>query len=137
MKPILRVSVLSLVALPACDRVQRDGIPESLERIQGVQRSALKPDQDRLRRGKDIFLQGPCAMCHTIRGTLALSRAGPDLTHVASRRTLAAGTLPNTRGHLAGWILNPQNLKLGTKMPPTLLNSEDLHAVVAYLESLE
>jgi cytochrome c oxidase subunit 2 len=76
-------------------------------------------------------------MCHTIRGTLALSRVGPDLTHVASRTMLAAGTIPNTRGHLTGWILNPQNLKPGTKMPPTMLSGEDLHAVVAYLESLE
>jgi cytochrome c oxidase subunit 2 len=65
-----------------------------------------------------------------------MSRVGPDLTHLASRKTIAAGTLPNTRGHLAGWILNPQNVKPGSKMPPTLLASEDLHALVAYLETL-
>jgi len=76
-------------------------------------------------------------MCHTIRGTLALAIVGPDLTHIASRETLAAGTLPNTRGNLAGWILNPQNLKPGTKMPPTHLEPQDLHALVDYLETLK
>jgi cytochrome c oxidase subunit II len=76
-------------------------------------------------------------MCHTIRGTMALSRVGPDLTHVAGRSALAAGTIPNTRGNLAGWILNPQNLKPGTKMPPTLLASQDLHALLAYLETMK
>ncbi|MFN0102622.1 MAG: c-type cytochrome [Bryobacteraceae bacterium] len=88
-------------------------------------------------RGRDVFLRGPCVMCHTIRGTPSGSRVGPDLTHFASRKTIAAGTLPNTRGHLAGWILNPQNLKPGTKMPATLLESQDLHALLAYLETLK
>jgi cytochrome c1 len=87
-------------------------------------------------RGQQVFLQGPCVLCHTIRGTPALSRVGPDLTHLSSRKTIAAGTLPSTRGNLAGWILNPQNLKPGSQMPPTLLSSADLHALVAYLESL-
>jgi len=55
---------------------------------------------------------------------------------VASRPTLAAGTLPNTRGHLTGWILNPQHLKPGTQMPPSLLPADDVHAIVAFLETL-
>ena len=88
-------------------------------------------------RGREVFLQGPCALCHTIRGTQALATIGPDLTHVASRTTIAGGFLENTRGNLAGWILNPQNLKPGTKMPPTLLEAEDLHALLDYLESLK
>jgi cytochrome c oxidase subunit 2 len=135
MRPVL---VLCSIALAGCDMPRVD-VPVVLdtEKIREAQRKLNKPHEARIRRGKEIFLQGPCAMCHTIRGTFALSRAGPDLTHVASRATLAAGTLPNTRGHLAGWILNPQNLKPGTKMPPTLLQGEDLHALVAYLESLE
>jgi cytochrome c oxidase subunit 2 len=94
-------------------------------------------DMAMVQRGQQVFLNGPCVMCHTIRGTIALGRVGPDLTHIASRRTIAAGTLPNTRGHLAGWILNPQNLKPGTHMPPTQLSSEDLHALLAYLETLK
>ena len=94
-------------------------------------------DENLIRRGQQVFLTGPCVMCHTIRGTIANARVGPDLTHLASRRSIAAGTLRNTRGHLAGWILNPQHLKPGSKMPPTLLPSEDLHALVAFLQSLE
>jgi cytochrome c oxidase subunit II len=61
----------------------------------------------------------------------------PDLTHLASRRTLAAATWPNTRGHLGGWILDPQAAKPGSLMPPTLLPPDELHALLAYLESLE
>ncbi|MFL5462208.1 MAG: c-type cytochrome, partial [Gemmatimonadales bacterium] len=69
--------------------------------------------------------------------TPAGSRVGPDLTHLASRRTLAAGTLPNTRGNLAGWIVNPQSIKPGTRMPPNQLKPEDLQALLAYLETLK
>lgn len=88
-------------------------------------------------RGREVFLQGPCAVCHTIRGTRALATVGPDLTHIASRTKIAGGLLENTRGNLAGWILNPQNLKPGTKMPPTLLEADDLHPLLDYLESLK
>jgi cytochrome c oxidase cbb3-type subunit 3 len=87
-------------------------------------------------RGREVFLQGPCALCHTIRGTQALASVGPDLTHLASRTTIA-GFLTNTRGNLAGWILNPQNLKPGTAMPPTLLKAEELHTLLDFLESLK
>ena len=95
------------------------------------------PEPSLTERGKEVFLTGTCVMCHTIRGTAAGSRVGPDLTHLASRKTIAAGTLPNRRGQLAGWILNPHNLKPGTKMPATLLESQDLHALLAYLETLK
>jgi cytochrome c oxidase subunit 2 len=61
---------------------------------------------------------------------------GPNLTHLASRRTIAAGTLPNTRGHLAGWIVDPQQIKPGVRMPPNALAPGDLQALLAYLESL-
>ena len=75
-------------------------------------------------------------MCHTIAGTPAGSRVGPDLTHLASRRTIAAGTLANTRGNLAGWIADPQAFKPGVKMPSNALSSADLQALLAYLETL-
>jgi cytochrome c oxidase cbb3-type subunit 3 len=91
---------------------------------------------ERVLRGKQVFLQGPCALCHTIRGTSALATVGPDLTHVASRTTIAS-SLPNTRGNLAGWILNPQNIVPETEMPPTHLEPEDLHALLDYLETLK
>jgi cytochrome c oxidase subunit 2 len=63
-------------------------------------------------------------------------RDGPNLTHVASRLSLAAGTLPNTRGHLAGWIVDPQLQKPGNNMPPNLLGPDELHALLSYLETL-
>jgi cytochrome c oxidase subunit 2 len=88
------------------------------------------------RRGQEVFLASSCVMCHAIGGTPAGSRIGPDLTHLAGRRTIAAGTLPNTRGNLAGWIVNPQAIKPGAKMPPNDLSPDDLQALLAYLETL-
>jgi cytochrome c oxidase subunit 2 len=75
-------------------------------------------------------------MCHTIRGTTAGARTGPDLTHLASRATIAAGTLPNTIGNLGGWIANPQSIKPGSRMPPNPLPAQDLQDLLAYLETL-
>jgi cytochrome c oxidase subunit 2 len=88
-------------------------------------------------RGREVFLSAGCAACHTVRGTPARGELGPDLTHIASRRTLAAATIPNTRGHLAGWIADPQHVKPGALMPPTMLAPDDLQALLAYLERLE
>ena len=99
--------------------------------------TALTPTDSITLRGQEVFLASSCVMCHTISGTPAGSRIGPDLTHLASRQTIAAGTLPNTRGNLAGWILNPQAFKPGTKMPPSQFNPDDLQAVLSYLESLK
>jgi len=83
-----------------------------------------------------VFMQSPCVTCHTIRGTDAGSHVGPELTHVSSRLTLAAGTLPNTRGHLAGWISNAQSVKPGSRMPAVSLPADDLQNVIVYLRSL-
>jgi cytochrome c oxidase subunit 2 len=99
--------------------------------------TALTPSDELTRRGQEVFLSSSCVMCHAIAGTPAGSRVGPDLTHLASRRTIAAGTLPNTRGNLAGWIVNPQQIKPGTRMPPNQLDPADLQALLAYLESLK
>jgi cytochrome c oxidase subunit 2 len=98
---------------------------------------AATPATPRALRGQDLFVHLQCALCHTVEGTDAGGRVGPDLTHVASRRTLAAGTLPNTRGHLAGWIVDPQTIKPGNPMPPTSLGSQDLESLLAYLEILK
>ena len=76
-------------------------------------------------------------MCHRIRGTLAGGMVGPDLTHLASRLTLAGGTLPMSRGNLAAWIADPQGIKPGVHMPVVGLDGDELNAVVAYLEGLE
>ena len=76
-------------------------------------------------------------MCHTIRGTPAGARVGPDLTHLKSRGTIAAATLPNVRGHLGGWIANPQSIKAGVRMPPNPLEADELSSLLGYLESLQ
>lgn len=98
---------------------------------------AAEPRTDSERRGREVFLNTTCVMCHTVRGTSAGSRAGPDLTHLASRRTLGSAAMPNTRGHLAGWILDPQGIKPGNHMPPHAFPAEDLHPLLDYLESLK
>ena len=90
----------------------------------------------RLERGQQVLLGSDCEYCHRIAGTNASGTIGPDLTHVASRLSLAAGTIPNSRGYLAGWILDPQHIKPGNKMPATNLSGPDLQALLDYLESL-
>jgi cytochrome c oxidase subunit 2 len=87
-------------------------------------------------RGKAVVESGSCALCHTVMGTIAGARTAPDLTHVASRQTLAAGTLANTPDNLRAWLRDPQHPKPGNKMPPPGLSPDDLDAVVAYLETL-
>jgi cytochrome c oxidase subunit II len=110
---------------------------DDFERWLSAQRqTAPAPATPEQQRGFEITTRGPCAMCHTVRGTSAGARTAPDLTHLASRSTLAAGTVPNTRASLADWIANPQHLKPGAKMPATGLSAEELQAVLAYLEIL-
>jgi cytochrome c oxidase subunit 2 len=81
-------------------------------------------------------MQARCAGCHTVRGTDAAGQIAPDLTHVAARTTLGAGTLSNTSEHLATWIRDSQRVKPGNQMPPNPLDPDDLDALVAYLETL-
>jgi cytochrome c oxidase subunit II len=101
------------------------------------QREPAAPPRDaEAARGLAVFTGAPCVLCHAIAGTTAGGRLGPDLTHAASRGTLAAGALPNTIGNLAGWILDPQSVKPGAHMPATSLAPADLHALLAYLEGL-
>jgi cytochrome c oxidase subunit II len=88
-------------------------------------------------RGEEVFMQAQCSMCHTIRGTGAWGRVGPDLTRIGARRTIAAGTLSNTRGNMGGWVLDPQQIKPGNFMPPTTLDPDSLQALLVYLESLK
>ena len=86
--------------------------------------------------GLRVFLDQGCAACHTIRGTPADGDVGPDLTHLASRTTLAALTIPNRPGYLAGWILDPQHVKPGNKMPALELNGTQLRSLLDYLTGL-
>jgi cytochrome c oxidase subunit 2 len=111
--------------------------PEDFAKWQEAQRkSAPEPASASQRHGRDVFLTASCVMCHAIGGTTAGSHVGPPLTHFASRETLAAGAFPNNRGYLAGWILDPQALKPGVRMPQNLLSADDLQALLDYLETL-
>jgi cytochrome c oxidase subunit 2 len=87
--------------------------------------------------GLGVFTSNTCAGCHAIRGTTAVATVGPDLTHLAERNTLAAGTISNTPTELARWITDPQGVKPGAIMPPTQLSPSDLADLVAYLQSLK
>ena len=111
--------------------------PDQFDQWLSAQRQlAPPPSTPEQSRGLQIVEQGPCALCHTVRGTRAGARTAPDLTHFAVRSTIGAGTAPNTRRHLEDWIADPQRLKPGNRMPATGLSPEDLQAVIAYLETL-
>jgi cytochrome c oxidase subunit 2 len=97
---------------------------------------ALPPTTPTAIAGQQLFTASACAMCHRIGGTTAGSVAGPDLTHLASRRTLAAGALPLNRGTLAAWIIDPQRHKPGTNMPAIPLEPQQLSDIVDYLMGL-
>ena len=88
------------------------------------------------RRGRGGFLQNACVNCHTIAGTSAAGRFGPDLTHLASRDTIASGAVRNTPENLRKWIDNPDPMKPGCLMPSMHLNDHDLNAVTGYLTTL-
>jgi cytochrome c oxidase subunit 2 len=105
--------------------------------LERMSEPAASPSGSEALQGRDLFTSMPCAGCHTIRGTPAAGKLGPDLTHVASRETLAALTIPNDRGYLAGWIEDPQHFKPGNRMPALHLEGPELEALVAYLEGLE
>lgn len=97
---------------------------------------AHQPDTPEEIRGQQVFLTHACILCHTILGTGAASHVGPDLTHLGSRQMIAAETLPNVTGALAGWIIDPQRIKPGTQMAPNPMAPGDLQALLAYLQSL-
>lgn len=86
--------------------------------------------------GRDRFLEGSCAGCHTIRGTDAAARVGPDLTHLASRQTIGAASWDNTHDHLTQFVTDAQSMKPGAVMPPAELTSGQIANVVTYLETL-
>ena len=99
--------------------------------------SASTPGDPDALAGLGVFQRSSCGACHSIRGSEALGHVGPELTHLASRMTIAAGVLENTRGNLAGWIANSQAIKPGNDMPTMALSPGDLQALVAYLETLK
>jgi cytochrome c oxidase subunit 2 len=105
--------------------------------LENQRQNAMTPADTSSERGPTVFIAGQCVACHAIRGTPAHGLLGPDLTHLATRSTLGAGTLPNSRDRLAEWILNSQQFKPGNLMPPNIMADDDLRALVAYLGTLK
>jgi cytochrome c oxidase subunit II len=102
------------------------------------QKSAPEPKAGTLEKeGQQAFLGSSCVYCHTIQGTNASGKVGPDLTHLASRENIGAGARSNTRSNLAGWIMNAQAIKPGNKMPPMDLAPDQLEAILEYLQTLK
>jgi cytochrome c oxidase subunit 2 len=99
--------------------------------------SAHEPATDSERHGREVFLGSTCVMCHSIQGTDARATFGPDLTHVGSRQMIAGASIPNTRGYLGGWILDPQHIKPGAHMPVHNLKPDEIRALIDYLQSLK
>jgi cytochrome c oxidase subunit 2 len=99
---------------------------------------APPPADPFLAQGRELFFASGCGACHTVRGTPAAGELGPDLTHLGSRLSLAAGILPNNVGTIAGWIADTRHLKPGNKMPPfNTFTGVELRALAAWLASLE
>jgi cytochrome c oxidase subunit II len=102
-------------------------------------RPAAEPATEAARRGRAVFEDAGCSVCHVVQGhtdPTAGQTAGPDFTHLARRRTLGAARLPNDREALAGWIQDPHAFKPGVRMPATALAPGDLHDLLDYLEGL-
>jgi cytochrome c oxidase subunit II len=111
---------------------------EDYEKWAAAQRATPAPPADSVaQHGQQIFLQSVCTQCHTVMGTSANARVGPDLTHVSSRHFIASASLRNVREHLATWITDPQQIKPGVRMPMNRYSDEDLNALVTYLENLK
>jgi len=86
--------------------------------------------------GAKVFDEMNCRECHSIQGTEATANVAPDLTHFASRETLASGVVPNNRENLTQWLQDPDSIKPGSHMPNFNLSGTDISALVAYLETL-
>jgi cytochrome c oxidase subunit 2 len=109
--------------------------PDEFARWVQEQNQAAHSD-DTVSAGQRIFETTACVNCHTVTGTTAHGRFGPDLTHLMSRDTIASGAVPNTPANLRRWLQNPAALKPGCKMPAMELSDQDVGAVATYLETL-
>lgn len=114
-----------------------ESLPEFQAWLNAQKKPAPDPPDEQAKRGQQLFLSSPCVTCHTIRGTDAASRVGPDLTHLATRSFIAAGSLPNTRENLVRWVKDSQSIKPGNTMPTMSLKQEDVDAIVTYLQTLK
>jgi cytochrome c oxidase subunit 2 len=120
-------------------RVYVDSAEEFARWMDSQKKNGRDSNDAEVRKGKEVFLAQSCINCHRVGGTPARGTFGPDLTHLMSRDTLAAGMVPNDREgkKLREWIANPQTIKTGCLMPAFGLSESDLDRVVRYLRSLE
>lgn len=116
-------------------RVYADTPQQFAAWVANQQRPAV--DDTAVAEGREVFMHNACISCHTIDGTVATGRFGPNLTHVGSRDTIASGSVANNPANLRRFIEDPANFKPGALMPPMHLDSHDLDAVTAYLTSLK
>jgi cytochrome c oxidase subunit 2 len=115
-------------------RVSVDGPEDFASWVRAQQKSAVEDAGAIV--GKRVFERNACMNCHAVSGTPANGRFGPDLTHLMSRGTIAAGAAENTQDNLRLWIKDPSAIKPGSLMPAMKLNDTDLDAVVSYMETL-
>jgi cytochrome c oxidase subunit 2 len=133
------------VAMPASLTVPNQGNggpgtppPNSpMTRMEPAAQPAGAPQQSTAHDGQLVFEQQACINCHTVAGTVANGRYGPDLTHLMSRDTLAAGAMPNTPENLKKWIDDPNNFKPGSLMPAMHLTERQNAQITAYLMTLK
>ncbi len=106
--------------------------------VQQQLKPGVEPTGEDAKRGEQVFMAGPCSMCHQVRGTLAGGRVAPDLTHIGSRNYIAANSYPNNDAYLEAWVTHAQSLKPGVAMPDlTQFNGQQLRDIVAYLRQLQ
>lgn len=112
--------------------------PDEFEQWLAAQaQPAPVPSSGDAAQGAQLFQERTCRNCHAIAGTQATATLAPDLSHLASRQTLAAGVIPNTSEQLSAWLRDPQAIKPGTLMPNLQLSDSEIHQLVAYLETLQ
>jgi cytochrome c oxidase subunit 2 len=110
--------------------------------VKAQQQPAAQPTDSTAQQGQQVFMSVGCVFCHTVRGLedKEIDRSsvdlGPDLTHLDSRLTIAGASLTKNRGNLAGWIVDAQHVKPGALMPEMDIDSQQLQALLAYLETL-
>lgn len=111
--------------------------PEEFKQWESAQRLPPQPVMPAGERGRAMFFARSCIQCHAIDGTSAQGDTGPNLTHLASRATLASGVLDNTPENLRLWLADPQTIKPGCHMPNMKLTNEEVDQIAKYLESLK
>jgi cytochrome c oxidase subunit 2 len=114
------------------------GVPANAPPTRGevLSNPANASDEISAQQGRRVFEEQACMNCHTVAGTVANGRYGPDLTHLMSRETIAAGIVPNTPANLKEWITDPNSIKPGTLMPAMHLTDRQNAQLVAYLITL-